>query len=101
VSDELAAEDFLQHRRGHPDDADAGGNVEAEHPPDQPELRRLVRVSQMHLMLGDHRVGFARRPPAVRSPTVRRQAIAERTHHHEKEIDDCHREEGLPRADGG
>ena len=97
VSDQLAAEDFLQHRRGHADDADAGGDVEAEHPPDQPELRRLVRVLQMHVMLRDHRLGFARRRPAFRPPAGRRQPIAERADHHEEEIDRAHGEERLPR----
>jgi hypothetical protein len=76
VPDHLAAEDFLQHRRGHTDDAYAGGNVEAENRPDQPELRCLVRIAQVHLMLRDHGLGFARRHPAVRSPAVRRQPNA-------------------------
>jgi hypothetical protein len=59
MADQLAAEDFLQHRRGHADHADAGRDVQAQHRPDQPELRRLVRVVEMHVALGDHRLGFA------------------------------------------
>ena len=39
-ADQLAAEDLLQHRRGHADHADAGGHVQAQDAPQQPELRR-------------------------------------------------------------
>ena len=34
-----AAEHFLQHRRSHADHADTRRHVEAQHAPDQPELR--------------------------------------------------------------
>ena len=76
-------------------------DVEAEHRPDQPELRGLVRVAQMHVVLGDHGV---RRGPAgssLRAASRRRQAIAERADHHEHEIDRGHGQEGLPDADVG
>ena len=98
-SDQLAGEDFLQHRRGHADHADTRRHVEAEHPPDQPELRRLVRVLQMNVVLRDHRIGFCRRRPALGPPAGRRHAIAEGADHHEHEIDHAHRDEGFPDAD--
>ena len=41
---DLAGEHFLAHGGRLAEHADAGGHVEAEHPPDQPELRRLQRV---------------------------------------------------------
>ena len=50
-------------------------------------------------MRGDHRLGFARRRPAVRLPASGRHAIGERTDHHEDEIDHAHGGEGLPDAD--
>jgi hypothetical protein len=52
-------------------------------------------------MLRDHGLGFARRRPAFRSPAGRRQPIAERADHHEKEVDGTHDEECLPRPDRG
>ena len=45
-----AAEGFLQHGRGGADDADAGGHVHAEHDPQQPELRGLVRVVEVDML---------------------------------------------------
>jgi hypothetical protein len=53
------------------------------------------------MMLGDQRLGFARRRPAFRPPADRRQPIAERADHHEEEIDGPHGEERLPCADRG
>ena len=100
-ADQLAGEDFLQHRRGHADHADARRDVQAEHPPDQPELRRLVRVVQMNVVLRDHRIGLCRRRPALGPPAGRRNAIAERADHHEHEVDHAHRDEGFPDADRG
>ena len=70
-----------------------------EHRPDQPELLGLVRVTQVHLVLGDHGLGLARRRPAFRPPTGRRDPIAECADHHEHEIDRGHGEERLPYAD--
>ena len=72
-----------------------------QHPPDQPELRRLVRVVEMDVVLGDHRLRFAGRRPAVRLPAGRRHAIGERADHHEHEIDHAHDGKGLPDADIG
>src|SRR5258706_2728347 len=43
-ADQPATEDFLQHRRSHADDADARRHVQHQNAPQQPELRRLVRV---------------------------------------------------------
>ena len=100
-ADQLAGEDLLQHRRGHADHADAGRDVQRQHPPDQPELRRLVRVVEMNVVLRDHRLGFARRRPAVGPPAVRNDAIGEGADHHEDEVDHAHDGEGLPHADIG
>ena len=61
----------------------------------------LCASLQMHVVLGDHRFGFAGRRPAVRPPAGRRQAIAERADHHEEEIDGRHGQECLPHADRG
>jgi hypothetical protein len=55
----------------------------------------------MHIVLRDHRFGFAGWRPAIRSPPGRREAIAEGAHHHEEEIDGSHRQECLPHADIG
>jgi hypothetical protein len=38
IAEQAAAEGLLKHRRGRANDADTGGNVEAEHKPDQPKL---------------------------------------------------------------
>jgi len=98
AADQAAAENLLQHGRGDADHADAGGHVEAQHRPDQPELLGLMRVPKMHLLGHDHRLGRLGRP-AVRCPSRRRQPVAERAADHEDEIDRGHREEGLPDAD--
>ena len=57
IAEQPAAEGLLQHRRGHADNADARAHVEAEHPPDQPELRGLVRILERDITGGDHGVG--------------------------------------------
>ena len=44
----------IVNHKSHADHADAGRHVQAEHPPDQPELRRLVRIVEMDVMLRDH-----------------------------------------------
>ena len=48
-AEQLGAEHVLQHRARHGDHADAGGDVQAQHAPDQPELRRLPRGIEMHV----------------------------------------------------
>ncbi len=49
LADQRAAEDLLKHGRGDGEDADAGRNIQAQHHPDQPELRRLMRVLEMDI----------------------------------------------------
>ena len=56
-ADQRAAEDLLQHGRGHADHADAGRDVQAQHQPDHPERAGLVGVAQIDLMLRDHARG--------------------------------------------
>src|SRR6202030_3277671 len=57
VAEEIAAEGFLQHRRGRADDADASRAVHRKDEPDEPELRRLVRVAEMDVAMSDHGAG--------------------------------------------
>ena len=52
-------------------------------------------------MLRDHRLGFARRRPAIGLPPVRNDAIGEGADHHEDEIDHAQGGEGFPHADIG
>src|ERR1700758_3970618 len=47
LAEERAAEDLLKHGRSDGEDADAGRDIQAEHHPDQPELRRLMRILKM------------------------------------------------------
>ena len=101
MADQLACEDLLQHRRGHADHADTGRHVQAEDPPDQPELRCLVCILKMHIVLRDHRIRLRGRSPALRAPSGRRNAIAERADQHEEEVDCSHCQESLPNADVG
>jgi hypothetical protein len=51
LTDQVARKDLLQHGRCHANHADAGRHIEAKHPPDQPELRRLVRIFEIHVIL--------------------------------------------------
>ena len=77
LADQAAGEDFLQHRRGHRQHADARRNVKSQHAPDHPELRGLVRVRQRDRLARDHRVGGrGGRRPACGAPTFGRHAIA-------------------------
>ena len=95
--DQLPAEHFLQHGRGHAQNADARRNVEAKHPPEQPELRRLPCDVEMHMAVSHHVVGDGgRRREAFRRPTLGRHPIAESAGDHESEIDRRQRDEGLP-----
>ena len=79
----LAREHFLGHGGGLPEHADAGGHVEAKHPPDQPELRRLDRVIDVDVVLGDEFLLDDRRRVARRLPARRRNAHDRRADPHE------------------
>ena len=100
-ADQLSGEDFLQQRGSHADDADARGHIQTEHAPDQPELRRLPGLAEVHIPGGDH--GIARLigggRPALRFPAGRRNAVSQRTGQHEHEVDDRERKKGLPDTD--
>ncbi|KAF1857804.1 hypothetical protein Lal_00041258 [Lupinus albus] len=99
LADEGAAEDFLQHRRGERQHADTRRDVQAEHQPDHPELEGLVRVPQVDVPGGDHRVrgGSGGRPP-FRLPAGRGHAVAEGAGHHEQQVARAHHGERLPDA---
>ncbi len=47
---QAAAENFLQHRRSHADHADARTHVQAQHAPEQPELRRAHGFVHVHVI---------------------------------------------------
>ena len=101
IAEQPATEGLLQHGRGRPDNADTGRDVEAEHRPDQPELKCLVRVLEVHVPGGDHGIGVDWWRPALRLPAGGRQAVAEGPAKHEHEIDDAHGDEGLPHPGRG
>ncbi len=87
-TDQAAAEHFLQQRGGEGKDADTGRDVQAQHPPRQPELRRPPRNIQPHVVLSCKGAGYrGGRSPLRRLPAVGRQPVAERAGHHEHEVD--------------
>ena len=90
-ADQLAAEDLLQHRRGHADHADAGATRSGTAPPRSARTAascaRRCRCTWCAVIID---VLFARRRPAVGLPAGRRHAIAEGAGHHEDEIDRAH-----------
>src|SRR6185312_13855663 len=96
---DVTGEHFLTHRGGLAEDADAGGHVKAEHPPDQPELWRLQRVVDENVVLGDQFRCSCRRDIALRLPARCRYAHDDRTDDHEEEIDAAHHDERLGDAD--
>ena len=81
--------------------ADAGGDVEAEHPPDQPELRRLDRVVDIDVVLGDQLLLDDRRGVAFRLPARRRYPHDRGADPHEDQIDHAEADKGLGDADMG
>lgn len=96
---DMAGEHFLAHGGSLAEHADAGGHVQAEHPPYQPELRRLQRVVNEDVVPGDQFRRSRRRDVARRFPARRRHAHDDRTDHHEYEIDDAEHDERLGNAD--
>ena len=101
MAEQEPAERLLQHRRRCADDADAGRNVQHQHQPDKPELRRLVRVAEVDVAVGDHRAGAPADDEAVGRPMRRRHAVPQRAAHHEDEVNGGKNEERLPHADIG
>ncbi|QTK82841.1 Hypothetical protein AT6N2_L2177 [Agrobacterium tumefaciens] len=95
-ADERTRKNFLQHWRGHADNADTSRHVKAEHRPDQPELLRLVGIAQMDVARCDHRAFCRRWCPAFRTPAGGRNAITEGAGHHESEVDHRHNDKCLP-----
>jgi hypothetical protein len=56
-------------------------------------------ITQMHLTLRNHHLrDLGGRGPSGRLPSGRRYAIAERTAHHEDEVDQPHRDKSLPNS---
>ena len=91
-----AGEHFLAHRRGLAEHADAGRDVEAQHPPDQPELRRLQRVVDVDVVLGDQLLRDRGRRVALGPPARRRHAHDRGADPHEAEIDHAEARRRLP-----
>ena len=96
---DFAREHFLAHRGGLAEHANAGGHVEAQHPPDQPELRRFQRVIDIDVVRRDQLRGLRWHNVARRLPPGRRHAHDDRADNHEEEIDDAEHDEGLGDAD--
>ena len=66
---DAALEQVLDHRRGLLQDADAGGDVGAQHDPQQPELRRPPRRAHVDIVRADQRglLSSARQPAGFQS----------------------------------
>ena len=96
---DFAREHLLAHRGGLAEHADAGGHVEAKHPPDQPELRRFQRVIDIDVVRRDQLGGLRWYNVARGLPARRRHAHDNRADDHEEEIDDAQHDKGLGDAD--
>src|SRR3546814_8906444 len=67
--------------------ANASGHVQAEHRPDQEELRRLHRLVHRDVLAGHQLPGACRRRgPAFRLPAGRRDADNDRSEEHTSEL---------------
>ena len=98
---DMAGEHLLAHRGGLAENADARGGVAEQHDPDQPELRRLHRLIDEHVVFGHQLGGGGRRHVAFRLPARRRHAHDQRADHHEHEIHAAEHDEGIEHADIG
>ncbi len=91
------AEDFRHHGLGNADHADTRRHVEAEHDPQQIELRCLERLIDVNVVVGDHLAGRSIGSwwcPAGRTPAFARNPVGEGRDDHHDQIDDAEREEG-------
>ena len=97
---QFAAEHFLQQWRSHAEDTDTRRHVQAQHQPDQTELRSFPRYVHVDVTVGDHGVGsFLRRSgPAFRFPAGWRHAVGQCATDHEHEVNGRHGHEALPYA---
>ncbi len=101
-ADQLAAEDFLQQRGGESEDADSGGDVQAQDGPRQPELRRPHGHVEMHVIRSCERGRRRRRwIPFGWLPPIRGQPVSQGPADHEHEVDGGERQERLPDAHRG
>ena len=70
-----------------------GGHVQAQHRPEEPELRRPHGAVNSDVPRRHHRPRVLRGDPPSRRPSVARRAHAEYTEHHKYEIDDPEHDE--------
>ncbi len=100
VAQQLAGEHFLQQGRSHAEDADTGRHVQAQHQPDQRELRGLPGHADVYVAVGDHGIASFLHwgAPAFWLPAGGRYAIRQGTGGHEHEVDRRHDDEALPHA---
>ena len=99
LADQRAAENLLQHRRGHADHADAGRDVEDSTAQISQNCGVLSASSRWTLPCVIIVLAVVGGRPAFGPPAVRRHAVAEGAAHHEDEIDRAQHHEGLPDAD--
>src|SRR5581483_12369047 len=83
---QAGAEDFRHHRLGHAEHADARGDIETKHDPQEVELRRLHGLVDGDRMCRNQGPRALRRRVARGHPAGRRQAIGERRDEHDDEI---------------
>ena len=87
---DVAVKEILNHGRGLFEDADAGGHVQAEDQPQEPELRRAEGGVDLDVMRGDKRRLMGFRDPSGGFPAFLRDADSEDSEHHEDEVENAH-----------
>ena len=103
-ADQAAAEDFLQHRAGHADHADAGADVHAVSTIQTSQncgMPQTFFTWTWRCVIMALAVRAGGRRPAGRLPAGGRDAVAEGAADHEDEVDAGHHDEGLHHADVG
>jgi hypothetical protein len=88
-------EEVLDHGCGLLEDADAGGDVDEEHDPEEPELRGLPGLVDGDVVGGDESGLFGGGDPSGGLPAVGRYADGEDAEHHEDEVEDAHGDHGV------
>lgn len=101
VADRLRhAEHALAHVRRLPEDADASGDIQAEHRPQQPELRGLDGLVGGDVCGGHEFLLDGARDESLGLPAGRRHADGHRAEDHEAKVHGAHHEECLHHAGG-
>ena len=91
------AEDVRHHGFGHADHADPGGDVEAQHNPKLPELRRGDGPVDVHIPAADQRGAIRFGRPARRFPVRGRHPVLEGGDDHHQQIHQAQSQKGLRR----